>query len=72
MADIADRQYHLQYQKKVFCGWEWIWKTGGATAGGVCCSETEVQHREWSKWEAITREMDRQTVLPNSSAPTVD
>lgn len=47
-------------------------KKGGATAGGVCCSEIEVQHREWSKWEAITREMDRQTVLPNSSALTVD
>lgn len=47
-------------------------QTGGATAGGVCCSEIEVQHREWSKWEAITREMEQQTVLPNSSVLTVD
>lgn len=29
--------------------------------------EREVQHREWSKWEATTREMDLQTVLHSTS-----
>lgn len=53
-------------------GSEFDQKKGGATAGGMCCEEIEVQQREWSKWEAITREMDRQTVLPNSRALTVD
>ena len=47
-------------------------KKGELTAGGVCCLEIQVQQREWSKWEAITGEMDRQTVLPNSRALTVD
>lgn len=47
-------------------------KRGGRLEQEACCSEIEVQQREWSKWEAITREMDRQTVLPNSSTFTVD
>lgn len=47
-------------------------KGGGRLEQEACCSEIEVQQREWSKWEAITREMDRQTVLPNSSTFTVD
>lgn len=44
----------------------------GATGGGVCRSEIEVQQRQRSKWEANTREMDRQTALPDSSALCVD